>query len=197
MNNHKVILYNLGADTDRGSQLHSILNQLNIPAEEITSSDLNQRVGYMAGISGYFKDQLMYMGSAPDCQFMLMCNLEESLLDSFLEAMMAAKLRINYKAVVTEHNADYTLIQLLEDIIREHDMYQSYVKLNKLIKEITGLDPFVYGSDAEWGNMQTGLNLAKKIISRDDLNKAQLDNVYNSLSRQYKTLLDKHLGPKN
>lgn len=195
MNEYKVALYNLGEDTERGSQLHSILDKLSIPSVTIEASQLNQRVGYIAGISGYFKDSLMYMGDAPDCEFMVMCGLPEDVLDKFLEEMMAVRLRINYKAVVTEHNRDYTLIQLLEDIKREHEMYQSYLKVDKLIKQVEALDPFVYGSDREWMNTRQGLKLAKTIMSRDNLTATQLDSVFRSLEKQYNLLLSQHISP--
>lgn len=195
MNEYKVALYNLGEDTERGSQLHSILDKLSIPSVTIEASQLNQRVGFIAGISGYFKDSLMYMGDAPDCEFMVMCGLPEDVLDKFLEEMMAVSLRINYKAVVTEHNRDYTLIQLLEDIKREHEMYQSYLKVDKLIKQVEALDPFVYGSDKEWMNTRQGLKLAKTIMSRDNLTATQLDSVFRSLEKQYNLLLSQHISP--
>ena len=195
MNEYKVALYNLGEDSDRGAQLHSILDKLSIPYVTIEASELNQRVGYVAGMSGYFRDSLMHTGDAPDCEFMVMCSLPEDLLDKFLEEMMAVNLRINYKAVVTEHNRDYTLIQLLEDIRREHEMYQSYLKLDKLVKQVEALDPFIYGSDREWMNTRQGLRLAKTIMSRDNLTASQLDNVYRSLDRQYRLLLSQHISP--
>ena len=50
MNEYKVALYNLGEDTERGSQLHSILDKLSIPSVTIEASQLNQRVGYIAGL---------------------------------------------------------------------------------------------------------------------------------------------------
>lgn len=196
MNNYKVALYNLDEGNSRGAQLHAILKTLDIPSITLDKSDLNQRVGYIAGTSGYFKDALMYTGDAPDCEFMVMCNLPENLLDSFLNEMMSANLRINYKAVVTDHNRDYTLIQLLEDIRQEHEMYQSYLALDKLIKQVEALDPFIYGSDSEWINTRKSLGLSKTIISRNNLTETQINNVYRSLNKQYKLLLSQHAASK-
>ena len=41
-----------------------------------------------------------------DTEFMLLCNLPESLLDRFLDEMQANGLRIDHKAVVTEYNRE-------------------------------------------------------------------------------------------
>lgn len=83
----KVVLYNLGEDTSRGARVRAILAKLNIPAETVTAEQLNEKVGHLAGLDGYEAASEKYTGTAPDTEFMLLCNLPEALLDKFLDAM--------------------------------------------------------------------------------------------------------------
>ena len=96
----KVVLYNLGEDTSRGARVRAILAELNIPAETVTAEQLNETVGHLAGLDGYEAAGEKYTGTAPDTEFMLLCNLPEALLDKFLDAMQTDGLRIDHKAVV-------------------------------------------------------------------------------------------------
>lgn len=96
----KVVLYNLGEDTSRGARVRAILAELNIPAETVTAEQLNETVGHLAGLDGYEAAGEKYTGTAPDTEFMLLCNLLEALLDKFLDAMQTDGLRIDHKAVV-------------------------------------------------------------------------------------------------
>lgn len=79
-----MVLYNLGEDTSRGSRLRTILSQLNIPVQEMTYARLNESVGYLAGFDGYEAAETPYTGKDYSAEFMLICNLPETLLDRFL-----------------------------------------------------------------------------------------------------------------
>lgn len=92
----KVVLYNLGEDTSRGARVRAILAELNIPAETVTAEQLNEIVGHLAGLDGYEAAGEKYTGTAPDTEFMLLCNLPEALLDKFLDAMQTDGLRIDH-----------------------------------------------------------------------------------------------------
>lgn len=94
---YQVVLYNLGEDTSRGSRLRTILSQLNIPVQEMTYARLNESVGYLAGFDGYEAAETPYTGKDYSAEFMLICNLPETLLDRFLDDMQANGLRIDHQ----------------------------------------------------------------------------------------------------
>ena len=182
---YKVALYNLNDDTELGHKLHEVLTGKGIPSSVIETNDLAQKVGYIAGIEGYNRENIDYTGEPIDSPFMIMCNMPEAVLDSFLDAMMAAKVRINYKAVVTDHNKDYTCKRLLEDISREHELMQSWIYLDKLVKKSASLPPAIYSKKRGWQDLQNVTKMAQVVLNRDSVTKDQLDRLSSLLTDKY------------
>ena len=184
----KVVLYNLGEDTSRGARVRAILAKLNIPAETVTAEQLNETVGHLAGLDGYEAAGEKYTGTAPDTEFMLLCNLPEALLDKFLDAMQMDGLRIDHKAVVTAYNRDMELHELMGDISEEHDVFQALLELDRLIAQAENLEESTYGSAPNWEKFQAALSNAKQILSSQEPTLEQLQTARDNLKNEYLTL---------
>ena len=184
----KVVLYNLGEDTSRGARVRAILAKLNIPAETVTAEQLNETVGHLAGLDGYEAAGEKYTGTAPDTEFMLLCNLPEALLDKFLDAMQTDGLRIDHKAVVTAYNRDMKLHELMGDISEEHDVFQALLELDRLIAQAENLEESTYGSAPNWEKFQAALSNAKQILSSQEPTLEQLQTARDNLKNEYLTL---------
>lgn len=166
----KVLLYNLGEDTARGAHIRSILASLGVEAETIGAADLDQTIGYLAGLSGFdaTKDGSGDANSAPATEFMLMCGFGEALLDSFLDRMQEEQIRIDHKAIVTEYNRYYTLSQLIGDIQEEHEVFQALLALDKVIAAAEAFDEGTYGAAEGWEAFQAALDQAKQVLSSEE-----------------------------
>ncbi len=165
----KVLLYNLGEDTARGAHVRSILSDLGVTVETVEAKDLNQTIGYLAGLSNFEKDEnASWDGSAPSTEFMLMCGFSESLLDKFLDAMQAQEIRIDHKAIVTEYNRYYTLDELIGDIEEEHEVFQALLALDKVIKAAEELDETTYGQVEGWAAFQEALSVANDLLASEE-----------------------------
>ena len=184
----KVVLYNLGDDTSRGARVRAILAKLNIPVETVTAEQLNETVGHLAGLDGYEAAGEKYTGTAPDTEFMLLCNLPEALLDKFLDAMQTDGLRIDHKAVVTAYNRDMELHELMGDISEEHDVFQALLELDRLIAQAENLEESTYGSAPNWEKFQAALSNAKQILSSQEPTLEQLQTARDNLKNEYLTL---------
>ena len=184
----KVVLYNLGEDTSRGARVRAILAKLNIPAETVTAERLNEKVGHLAGLDGYEAAGEKYTGTAPDTEFMLLCNLPEALLDKFLDAMQTDGLRIDHKAVVTAYNRDMELHELMGDISEEHDVFQALLELDRLVAQAEKLEESTYGSADNWKAFQAALSSAKQILSSQEPTLEQLQTARDNLKNEYLTL---------
>ena len=184
----KVVLYNLGEDTSRGARVRAILAKLNIPAETVTAEQLNETVGHLAGLDGYEAASEKYTGTAPDTEFMLLCNLPEALLDKFLDAMQTDGLRIDHKAVVTAYNRDMELHELMDDISEEHDVFQALLELDRLVAQAEKLEESTYGSAPNWEKFQAALSSAKQTLSSQEPTLEQLQTAGGTLKNEYLTL---------
>lgn len=165
----KVLLYNLGEDTARGSQVRSILAELGIEVETITGESLSQRIGYLAGLSGFEKDEsTSWEGGTPNTEFMLMCGFGEALLDKFLDVMQAQGLRIDHKAIVTDYNRYYTLSELIGDIEEEHEVFQELLAIDKVIKAAEALDEATYSQAEGWDAFCLALLKAQEMLASEE-----------------------------
>lgn len=182
---YSVVLYNLDEDTSRGTRLRTILSQLGIPAVEMTYENLNQSVGYLAGLDGYETASAPYSGKEYTAEFMLLCNLPEALLDRFLDAMQADGLRIDHKAVVTAYNRDTLYYELMDDIADEHSVFQMLLQLNSMVEESKKVSSGEYGQAENWDDFQKALNAGIALIRSEEPSYEDLSAAYEALKKEY------------
>ena len=181
----KVVLYNLGEDTSRGSRVRAILSGLNIPAETVTVEQMNETVGHLAGLDGYEAAGEKYTGTVPDTEFMLLCNLPEALLDKFLDAMQADGLRIDHKAVVTAYNQNMELHKLMGDVSEEHDVFQMRLTLNSMVADSKKLTKEANGNSEHWNAFQKALSDSDALLRLEEPTYEAMKTAYDVLKAEY------------
>lgn len=182
---YRVVLYNLGSDSSRGARLREILSRLNIPVMDMTYENLNQSVGYLAGLEGYEAAASAYDGRDYDAEFMLICNLPESLLDRFLDAMQSDGLRIDHKAVVTAYNRDRLYYELMDEIADEHNVFQMLLMLNDLIAQSKKLTEAEYGASDHWDALQEAIAAGEALIRNEEPSYEDMLGAYERLKAEY------------
>ena len=188
---YKVVLYNLGDDSSRGDRVRKILDKIGVPTETMEYAHLNETVGYLAGLDGYEAAKSEWTGATFDTEFMLLCNLPESLLDRFLDEMQANGLRIDHKAIVTEYNREYEFHELIEDIKEEHNTFQVLIALNSLVKDAEKLDEKVYGISKDWQALQQAIADANAVIGSYEPSEEELTTAYHTLKELYLSVTEK------
>ncbi len=189
----KVLLFNLGEDTVKGSKIRNILKEMGIEAVTVEKSEINRTVGYLAGFKGYNGDAEDYTGEGYTSEFMLMSSLSETQLDNFLAKMREADAVIDHKAMVTETNKEWSFKQLIGEIEEEHETMQAWNALGNVIKEAEKLKETDYKAE-DWAKFKEVLDQAKKLYgyeaSAKDYNHAAaaLKDAYKKLTG---TSLDK------
>lgn len=121
----KVALYNLNAGTEKGDALRGILSDSGIIVRTIMPESLNDPVGAVAGLTGFRPSLVRYADDAPSDEFMLMCNLSSAKVDELLKAMKDADLQVDHKAGITKFNKNWPLINLMDEIRKEHEAAQA------------------------------------------------------------------------
>ena len=182
---YQVVLYNLDQDSSRGARLRSILTDLNIPVQEMTYEHLNETVGYLAGLDGYGAAEGAYDGKEYTAEFMLLCNLPETLLDRFLDAMQDNGLRIDHKAVVTAYNQDSCYYELMDEIANEHDVFQMLLTLNSMVTDSKKLTEEANGSSTHWKAFQTELSASDALLRSEEPTYEEMKAAYDALKAEY------------
>lgn len=119
----KVLLYHLDADTETGRALRAVLIGQKIFTLNVREEQAGETVGRLVATNAAASDAAP-PEEPPRAQFMLLCGLGDRQLDRLLAAMRRAGVYIPYKAVLTEHNRDWTLAALIDEVAREREAMQ-------------------------------------------------------------------------
>lgn len=184
----RVLLYNLSADTSMGVRLREILKEQGIEAVDVANSQLNETLGYLAGMDGYTANPEAYTGSGSDTEFMVMANFSEAQLDRFLAAMSSRGIRIDHKAVTTAYNVDYEFHRLIDDIKEEHETFQALINLNQLVKDAEKLTEEQYGQTERWEEFKKALEEANAVLGSEEPTLEELQTADRNLRDPYLAL---------
>ena len=116
----KVLLYHLDADTETGRALRAVLLGQKLFTLTVREEQTGETVGRLVSTNAAAHDAPS-PENPPEAEFMLLCSLGDRQLDRLLAAMRRAQVSVPYKAVLTEHNRDWTLCQLIAEVVREHE----------------------------------------------------------------------------
>lgn len=128
MDNNELILYYLPELQEQQKAMEAVLEELSINGRRLSEADLNLSIGYLVGIPGC---EMVNAGSdykKPDKSFAVLHDLSDSRISEFLAAVRGRDdLRVDLKAVVTEHNMKWNCIDLIEELKREHEVMQAFM----------------------------------------------------------------------
>lgn len=118
----RILLYRLGEDTGKGAALRALLTQMSIPFVTVNAEDLSQTVGFLAGLDSLSLPAAPYQGEIPCEECMVMRGLSSAKLDRLLRNMRQMGIPpVTLKAMVTPINKDWTMLQLMTEIKKEHE----------------------------------------------------------------------------
>lgn len=161
----KVLLYNLDENTANGKKLRSVLADLGIEAVTVEKSQIYQTVGYLAGKDGFEANDREYTGDGYTTEFMLMSSLSETQLDKLLAAMNTADVSIDHKAVLTDINQYWEFYELIDEIEKEHEIFQAILELNNIITKAEKLKANDYTAE-EWAPFAAALDNANAVLQQ-------------------------------
>ena len=171
-----------------GVRLREILDEQGIEAVDVANSQLNETLGYLAGMDGYAANPEAYTGSGSDTEFMVMANFSEAQLDRFLAAMSSRGIRIDHKAVTTAYNVDYEFHRLIDDIREEHETFQALINLNQLVEDAEKLTEAQYGEAERWMEFKNALEEANELLGSEEPSLEDLVSADQKLRAPYLAL---------
>ncbi|MCI8483197.1 MAG: DUF3783 domain-containing protein [Lachnospiraceae bacterium] len=116
-----VLLFHF-SERDRRNRLTRALLPLHMKIKEIPKEHYLQPVGWLAGEKEVQPVEEIYRGDELAGEMLLMAGLSGGQVDQVLKAIRKSGIGpIPYKAVLTEGNKNWNVLQLFEEIKAEHE----------------------------------------------------------------------------
>lgn len=109
----------------KAGRIENICRDLGIRISRIKPSAYTQKLGYLAGITGFHRENTTYTGMDFPSEMMVFSGMDSDMLDCFLDEYKKASIPpIGLKAVLTPHNIFWSAKELYRELSKEHQMYQ-------------------------------------------------------------------------
>lgn len=124
----EMVIYYSPQKTKEAVKLKGVLIQMGVRIRNVTQEQAYEKVGFLAGLDGFEEGQNTQGDGAQEMkqELLIMKNFTGQRMDElFLRMRKAGVGRIHYKAVLTEHNVNWTLLDLYREIKKEHEAMQA------------------------------------------------------------------------
>lgn len=123
----KLLIFHL--DDTEYKKLEQIARNLKIRCERIADSSYNQTLESL--VSGKINPLAAdFTGKVPTESLLLMCGLSDKRMDKLLFELRRAGVSIDFKAVQTPTNQNWTVLKMLFEMQKERDAYESQKRLS-------------------------------------------------------------------
>ncbi len=115
----KILLFHI--QKDKQIPLESLCRELNVQIRQVPIRDYAQKLGHLAGISGFPKEKRIYEGKELPGEMLIFSGMDSDSIDVFLEKYKEYNIApISLKAVITQHNISWTADVMFRELLLEH-----------------------------------------------------------------------------
>lgn len=114
----RVLVY--AVEEEVQARLSAVLQELSIEEYVVSSEDLAQDVGYLAGFPGFAKKEGVSFASTACDGVLCMCGISNARMNHLLKALREKSVSIPLKAMVTATNQRWSFGKLIEELSKEH-----------------------------------------------------------------------------
>lgn len=123
MEQKKILLFHVVPSKEK--KIKNICRSLGISLISISGRLYGQKLGFLAGIAGFKRENAVYSGEEIREEMLVFSGIKSKGMDEFLAACREMKLDpIDRKAVVTPHNIFWTPVELYRELEKEHQSFQ-------------------------------------------------------------------------
>ncbi len=121
-NKPQILLFHI--ESGKAKQIETICRSLKIQTNKIKHSAYNQKLGYLAGISGFHRENTTYTGPEFPSEMMIFSGMDSDLVDTFLAKYKEASIpSIGLKAIITPNNVFWSAEALYKELFKEHQNF--------------------------------------------------------------------------
>lgn len=115
----KILLFSVAVQ--KVGKIEALCKKLGITVMQVEKSDYGQKLGAIAGVSGFKKDGTGYSGSDFPAEMLIFSGMNSSQIDVFLAEYKKSGIEpIGCKAIVTPDNVFWSAEKLFREILKEH-----------------------------------------------------------------------------
>lgn len=130
----KILTYGFDKDSERYKKILELSKKFNIDVIEASENELNEKVGYLMGLSEYEKSNKENSHNK-EIEFLMFSDFDRKKLSDFLVTLKNEGVTVPHKSVITKMTKDWSLIELLDHIEDEHRVMQKFNVLGKMVKD--------------------------------------------------------------
>lgn len=121
----RVLLWNCSPGSDQYIQLEELCRRYGLEPKAVGGMDAGKTVGFLCGFRGASQAAAL-LALADDAYppALILCGLEREKVSEFVDKVNDCGMQIPLKAMVTIHNRDWMLSQLLEELVRERKEWE-------------------------------------------------------------------------
>ena len=113
-----VLLYNINEDAKR-HKIGLAAWKLGVAVRSVAPEEYSQPVGALLGLEGFSPADAP--AEAFEAEMLLMHGLSSAQFSAFLDALRRSRAAVALKAVVTEHNVNWSSAALCRELQKEHE----------------------------------------------------------------------------
>lgn len=119
------LLYYAAQNVEKAKLTGRLAKVLGMEFVEILPIQSGQRLGYLAGVDGFFEERLNLLALPPRIpeEMLVFCGISGERLDSVLDMLRGSGLSVSLKAVLTPHNVNWTLAALYQELCAEREQF--------------------------------------------------------------------------
>lgn len=115
----KILLFGLQKEKNRA--VCGVAEKIGADVTVVNRRDYGQKIGTLAGISGFHKDGKIFDGPDFAMEMLVFSGMLPTQVDAFLAEYKATGLPpVALKAIVTPYNVSWTADALLRELMKEH-----------------------------------------------------------------------------
>lgn len=115
----KILLFGLQKEKNR--VVCRAAEKIGADVTVVNRRDYGQKIGALAGISGFHKDGKVYRGPDFVTEMLVFSGMDSQQVDTFLVEYKATGLQpVALKAIVTPYNVSWTAEALFRELMKEH-----------------------------------------------------------------------------
>lgn len=119
MKNMKILLFRTAPEKEE--KIRELCKKQGIQLSKVPRKDYGQKIGYLAGIKGFPRENKVYRGEEFPAEMLVFSGMDSEQLDAFLKAYRESGISpIGCKGILTPNNVFWTAEELFRELWKEH-----------------------------------------------------------------------------